>query len=122
MGICRYDDEKCNYAHTNVGLPPKGWWTDEEERLEVAIELKGKSRQIGRRIRAQKDFKEEIVNRETRNKTSKKKKKKKAETTSRRPQFDMGSGYGIFDSEDEFELMCQGVNPWDEDAMVRLSD
>lgn len=31
---------------------------------------------------------------------------------------DYGGGFGLFSAEDEYELMCQGVKPWDDDAAV----
>ena len=32
----------------------------------------------------------------------------------------MGLGRGLMDSDDEYELLCQGIKPWDPEAMDAL--
>ena len=36
-------------------------------------------------------------------------------------RYGFGFGYGFMDSDDEFELLCQGIKPWDPCAMGALA-
>lgn len=93
----------------------------------MASVIKGKSKYVARHIRAAKNLfdnpRESLRNQQqakTDKRTAKKKKTPVPDTHSDDEDGDnwMGKGMGFFSPDDEYELMCQGVNPWDDDAAV----
>ncbi|KIM25041.1 hypothetical protein M408DRAFT_161618 [Serendipita vermifera MAFF 305830] len=136
LGTCRFTEETCNYSHSKVALPKEGWWTSSSGRSLMAMEMKGKSKRIARQIRAHKrafEAPKRVVGTQEervrglasrlRAEKGSEKKKKSNKRGKRQPFLDSDDdddwedeGMGFFSPEDEFELMCQGVNPWDDDA------
>lgn len=123
LGRCRFADDKCNYSHEKSALPTEGWWTTEAGRRKTSLSMKRKARKVGKKIRGTK---------------GRKKYNHKDTFTSllALKSIGLGSLYdalfeeetndidrraaGLFTEEEEDELMCQGVKPWDSDAAVSL--
>ena len=95
----------------------------------MASEMKGKSKYVARQIRATKrafeapkrvvGTQEERVRGLAKRLQGGKQPGKKKKGSKRGSNYSNDHrGTGLFSSEDEYELMCQGVNPWDDDAAV----
>lgn len=91
----------------------------------MASEMKGKSKYVARQIRETKKAFERVVGTQeervrglaSRLKSDERSSKKK-KANRRKPHSHHDNGMSIFSPEDEYELLCQGVKPWDDDAAV----
>ncbi|KAI4518575.1 hypothetical protein GGG16DRAFT_118292 [Schizophyllum commune] len=115
---CRFGAEKCIYSHSRADLPPNGWWDDPHQKDIVRKHVRSALRKSGN-------------NRARRGGANGRHKRgPSASSTSKfysGPAFvstfdafddydDDRHMYGGFTEDDVYELACQGVKPWDEDA------
>lgn len=115
---CRFGAEKCIYSHSRADLPPNGWWDDPHQKDIVRKHVRSALRKSGN-------------NRARRNGANGR--HKRGPSTSSANKFYSGPAfvstfdafddydddrymYGGFTEDDVYELACQGVKPWDEDA------
>jgi CCCH-type zinc finger len=113
LGICKFGDAKCNYSHSMAALSSVGWWTDPEEKAEMAQTMKkrGMSGSLKARVRGRRKGKP--PKQPCNNVRSGRKRKEDSDSEA----SERAANYG-FSNDEVLELLCQGVKPWDDDAHV----